>query len=317
MQSHAWPPVAVVGAGAVGCYFGGMLARAGVPVTLIGRPEHMDAVAKDGLRIEGIRLHERISVGASTSIDCTREAQVVLFCVKTVDTESVARALVPRLAPNATLLSLQNGVDNADRIFAATGFHAIPAAVYVAAQMAGPGRVAHTGLGHLILGYRAGWPRKPELGPLAAMFEHAEIPCRISDCIEPELWSKMVMNCAYNAISALGRARYGRILQSEPAREIMRRAIAEAVAVARAEGIVLSEEALVEAAFRFGGMMPEAISSTAQDIARGKTTEINSLNGFVARRGRELGISTPVNETLQALVHLLERQERPGSEGGR
>ncbi len=307
MPSNDRPAVAVVGAGAVGCYFGGMLARAGVPVVLIGRARHMEAIARDGLLFQGLRIHERIPLAASTSLEPVRGAKVVLLCVKTVDTETAAREICPLLGPEAILLNLQNGVDNVDRVFATTGIRAIPVAVYVAAAMTEPGHVTHTGRGDLIVGYRAGWPREPDLRPVAALFEQAEVPCRISDHIEVELWSKMAMNCAYNAISALARARYGRILEFEPVRAVMRSAIAETVAVARAEGVALPEPALVEAAFQLGEAMRGARSSTAQDIERGRPTEIDSLNGFIARRGAALGIPTPVNETLSALVKLREQ----------
>jgi 2-dehydropantoate 2-reductase len=143
------------------------------------------------------------------------------------------------------------------------------------------------------------------------MFERAEIPCRISDAIEAELWTKMVINCAYNAISAVTRARYGRMARFEPVRVLMRRAIAETVAVARAEGVSLSEPALVEAALRLGTEMSGALSSTAQDIAHGRHTEIDSLNGYVARRAAARGIATPVSDTLYALVKLLEESAIP------
>jgi 2-dehydropantoate 2-reductase len=307
MQADHWPAVAVVGAGAVGCYFGGMLARSGVPVTLIGRQPHMQAIARDGLHLNGLRVQERISMAVSTSIpEGVRDARVVLFAVKTVDTETAAREMHPFLSPEAAVLSFQNGVDNVDRIYSATGLRAIPAAVYVAAEMTAPGEVTQTGRGDLVVGHRAGWPREPGLKPLAAMFEHAEIPCRIADTIETELWTKMVMNCAYNAISALTRTRYGRLARFEPVRGPIERAIAETVAVARAEGVSLDEPTVVEAAFRLGAAMTRALSSTAQDIARGRPTEIDSLNGYVARRAAALGIATPVSDTLYALVKLLE-----------
>ncbi len=308
MQVHEWPPVAVVGAGAVGCYFGGMLARAGVPVTLIGRGYHMHAIERHGLRLEGLRVREQIPVAASTTLDHVRDAEVVLFCVKTVDTENTARQIAPFLRSGSALLSLQNGVDNVDRIYSGTGVRAVPVAVYVAAAMTGPGQVTHTGRGDLVIGHRAGWPAQPALPPLAAMFEHAEVPCRISDSIETELWAKIVMNCAYNAISALTRSQYGRLVRYEPVREILQRAVVETVAVARAEGVMLSEPEMTEGALRLGEAMSGATSSTAQDIARGKTTEIDSLNGYVARRGAALGVPTPVNDTLTALVKLLELQ---------
>ena len=299
--------IAVVGAGAVGCYFGGMLARSGVRVTLIGRAPHVDAIARDGLLIDGVRGKARIPIAATTSIEeGLQDAGTILFCVKTVNTETAALELRPFLGRDAAILSFQNGVDNVDRIHSAIGRHAIPVVVYVAAEMTACGRVTHTGRGDLIVGYRAGWPRHVDLEPLATMFERAEIPCRLADSIETELWTKMIMNCAYNAISALTRAQYGRMLQFAAVRHLMERAVQETVAVARAEGVMLDEPAMVEAAFGLAEKMSGATSSTAQDIARGRPTEIDSLNGYVVRRGAALGIATPVSEILVTLVKLLE-----------
>ena len=144
--------VAVVGAGAVGCYFGGMLARAGVPVTLIGRANHVDAINRDGLFLERAGFQGYVRVTADTRIDAVREATIVLLCVKTVDTETAAIALAPHLGKDALLVSFQNGVDNADRIRAAAGIDALPAVVYVAAAMSGPGRVKHYGRGDIVIG---------------------------------------------------------------------------------------------------------------------------------------------------------------------
>src|ERR1700742_1565947 len=108
--------VAVVGAGAVGCYYGGMLARAGHDVTLIGRPQHVEAIERQGLRLETQTFDERIRVSASSEGSAVRGAQLVLFCVKSNDTESAAAAIKPHLAPDAWILSLQNGVENTDRL---------------------------------------------------------------------------------------------------------------------------------------------------------------------------------------------------------
>jgi 2-dehydropantoate 2-reductase len=297
--------VVVLGAGAVGCYFGGMLARAGAPVTLIGRPHHVEALSRDGLWLESVRFQERVPVTASTTVEAARDAAVILLCVKTLDTQEAARDLAAHLSPGAVVLSLQNGVDNVERIRAAGGIEAIPAVVYVAAAMTAAGRVRHSGRGDLIVGDPWG-SRHSEVERLAALFIRAGVPCAVSSNIEADLWTKMVMNCAYNAISALGRAKYGLLAQNPGTREVLRLVVEETVAVARAAGVRFPDIDLVEAAFALGEAMREATSSTAQDVARGKRTEIDSLNGYVARRGAELGVPTPVNQTLHALVKVLE-----------
>ena len=116
------------------------------------------------------------------------------------------------------------------------------------------------------------------------------------------------MNCAYNALSALSRSKYGRIARDSGTVEVMKRVVSEAVAVGNAAGVKLSAEKMFAAVLKLGAeAMPEAVSSTAQDIARGKATEIDSLNGFLVRRGGELIVPTPVNETLTSLVKLLEQ----------
>src|SRR5215831_12731772 len=132
--------ITVVGAGAVGCYFGGMLARAGTPVTLIGRAAHVDAINRDGLFLERSDFQDHIKVQADTRVEAVRDATVVLLCVKTIDTETAAAAVAAHLATGALLVSFQNGVDNTERIERATGINAIPVVVYVAAAMTGPGR---------------------------------------------------------------------------------------------------------------------------------------------------------------------------------
>ena len=300
--------VAVVGAGAVGCYFGGMLARAGVPVTLIGRAFHVEAIQRDGLFLERRDFQECVRSDADVHIEAVRKAAIVLLCVKTVDTETAAVALAPHVGDGAILVSLQNGVDNVERIRRATGIDAIPAVVYVAVEMTGPGRVTHSGRGDLIIGELLSSTRRPgRLERVEALFTLARIPCRVSDNIAAELWTKLVINCAYNAISALGRTRYGLIKDNPLIRDVIRQVIAEVVAVATAAGVFLPDaEHLTTAALKLGQAMAEATSSTAQDLARGKPTEIDSLNGYVARCGAELGVPAPVNSTLHALVKLLE-----------
>src|SRR6266702_6846774 len=204
-----WPKIAVVGAGAVGGYFGGLLARAGAPVVMIGRPSFVDAVKKNGLFLDTLQFQESVRVEASTDLDTVRGTEIVLFSVKTTDNATTARALAPLLAPSAIVLSLQNGVDNVEQIRAAAAIEALPAVVYVAASVPEPGRVKHVGRGDLIVG-----PKNSKTEGIAMLFSRANIPCRISENIEGELWTKLVWNCALNAVSALGRANYGHIAGS-------------------------------------------------------------------------------------------------------
>jgi 2-dehydropantoate 2-reductase len=314
VENAKWPAIAVMGAGAVGCYFGGMLARAGALVTLIGRTQHVDSINRNGLLLESSRFTQYIPMSATTDVAAIRQANIILFCVKTLDTEDAARALVPYLSPGAAVISLQNGVDNVERIRAAAGLEAVAAAVYVGAEMAAPGHVKHTARGELILGDLSGQgplsdDRRRRLESLASLFNRAEVPCRVSDNVEADLWAKLIINCAYNAISALSRARYGRIARHPSMRDVMRQVVEETIAVARAAGVRMADVNYVEAAWKLAESMPGTLSSTAQDIARGKRTEIDSLNGYVARRGAELGVATPVNQTLHALVKLLEESE--------
>lgn len=298
------PRIAVLGAGAVGCYFGGMLARAGTAVTLIARQARAEAIEREGLFIDAVHFQGRVPVKASADLNFVKDADVVLFSVKTVDTESAARQLRPHMAPGALVISLQNGVDNVERIRSASGIDAVRAVVYVAAEMTAPARVKHSGRGDLIVEARA--EHADELQTISGLFERAGVPCRLSEQIEVEQWTKMVLNCAYNAISALARANYGAIAHNPLVHAVMAQAISEAVAVARAAGVPMNDVDMQAAGSKLGEAMSRATSSTAQDIVRGKPTEIDSLNGYIARRGKELGVATPVNQTLHALVKLLE-----------
>jgi 2-dehydropantoate 2-reductase len=300
-----WPRIAVVGAGAVGGYFGGLLARAGARVVMIGRPPFVEAVKKNGLFLDTLHFQESVRVEASTELGAVRGAEIVLFCVKTTDNAATARAIAPLLAPNALVLSFQNGVDNVEQIRAAAAMEALPTVVYVAASVPEPGRVKHVGRGDLVFG-----PRNEKTERVASLFSRANVPSKISDNIAGELWTKLIWNCALNAVSALGRAKYGQIAASADARKLVETVVDEVLTVARAADIhppgLEDPKAAIAGAFKIAVQMSEALSSTAQDMNRGKRTEIDSLNGYISRRGAEVGVPTPVNHALYALVKLAE-----------
>ncbi len=293
--------IAVMGAGAVGCYYGALLARAGHPVTLIGRLAHVQAVQQQGLRLQTAVLDVQVPLAASTEASAVQGADVVLFCVKSSDSEDAARQIRPFLAPGALVLTLQNGADNDDRVRTVLDASTPVAAavVYVATAMAGPGHVQHHGRGELVI---APSPRSEEV---AAQFAAAGIPTQISDNVRGALWAKLVLNCAYNALSALSQQPYGPLVQVPGVTDVIADTVAECLAVARADGVTIPGD--IGAAVRgIAATMPGQYSSTAQDLARGKPSEIDHLNGYVVRRGAALGVPTPLNRALQVLVKLAE-----------
>jgi len=303
--------VAVVGAGGVGSFYGAVLARAGNSVTLIGRAAHVHAVEQDGLRLDMAGRIEVVRLAASVDLVPLRDADLVLLCVKSTDTEEVAREMAPLLGANAVVVSLQNGVENAATIAKHVRRTVVPAAVYVATALLEPGLVKHFGRGELVIGALDATAARDAavvaaLQDLVALFATAGISVTISSDVIAELWTKLVTNCAYNAISALAQATYGELTSLPEVRAVQQAAVREVVAVAAAAGVNLPLERALQAIERIGRGMPGQRSSTAQDLARGKPSEIDHLNGFVVRRGRELGIATPVNETLHALVKLVE-----------
>jgi 2-dehydropantoate 2-reductase len=302
-SAGATPPLrfAVMGAGAVGCYFGALLARAGHAVTLIGRQAHVQAVQQQGLRLQTAALDVHVPLAASTDAAAVSGADVVLFCVKSSNSEDAARQMQPYLRPGTLVLTLQNGVDNDERVRSVldASTPVAAAAVYVATAMAGPGHVVHHGRGELVI---APSPRSDEA---ARQLTAAGIPTQISDNVRGALWAKLVLNSAYNALSALSQQPYGPLVQVPGVAQVIADIVAECLAVAAADAVTIPGD--VHAAVRgIASSMPGQYSSTAQDLARGKPTEIDHLNGYVVKRGAALGVPTPLNHALQVLVKLAE-----------
>jgi len=303
--------VAVMGAGAVGSFYGAMLARAGHAVTLIGRPAHVQAIQRDGLQLEMGSQRHSVRLDASSDAAAVAGADLVLCCVKSGDTEDAARQMAPHLGANTLVMSLQNGVGNAETLARLLPCRVIPAVVYVAVALGGPGRVCHFGRGDLAIGAMPGGtqssvPEWPTLQVLVDFFASAQVPVRIVPDVAVELWAKLLVNCAYNAISGLAQMPYARLAAQSDIGALQQDIVREVIAVAAASGVTLSLDASLDAVRRIAVGMPQQLSSTAQDMARHKPTEIDHLNGFIARRGRELGVPAPVNQTLHALVKLVE-----------
>jgi 2-dehydropantoate 2-reductase len=292
--------VGVMGAGAVGCYYGAMLAKAGHEVILAGRERFVEAVRADGLLLESGGSRTPVRIQATTDPAALESSDLILFCVKSAATETAGRQLAA-LRTDCPVLCLQNGVDNPERLAAVLGRPAVPVAVYVAVEMSGPAHVKHLGRGDLIMG---GFTRSDEV---AQAFTAAGIPVQVSAQVVTALWQKLIINCAYNALSAITRMPYGEMAKVPGATEVMADVAAEVVAVGRGVGVPLPEldmRPVLQVAVSMAGQY----SSTAQDLIRHKPTEIDYLNGYVVRQGRALGIATPANRVLVTLVRALESQ---------
>jgi 2-dehydropantoate 2-reductase len=300
-----------MGAGALGCYFGGRLAQSGAQVTLIARPAHVEAIRRDGLILESGGAKTAIRLDATTEPSGVGDADLVLVCVKSADTESAAKAIAPHLAKGAILVSLQNSIGNVERIRAQVDRPVAAGIVYTAANMPGPGHVKHTGGGSIVLGGLPAWGiDDAKLATIKQTFDAANVPVEISPSIELVLWTKLMQNCAYNAVCALTEKPYGEMAAMPEVRELMGQAGYEVVALAQRKDVPL-QATTVEAALQRVTTMATTMSSTAQDLMKGKPTEIDYLNGLIARESKALGLAAPINAALAALVKLKEQKSKP------
>lgn len=291
--------IAVMGAGAVGSYFGARLHQAGHDVVLIARPAAVDAIRLLGLRLQMKDFDGRLPMAASTDPAVAATADLVLFCVKSQDTETAGASLKDVLRRHCTVLCLQNGVDNAQRLSQVLGFPAVPAAVYVAVEMPAAGHVIHNGRGEMVIGPSPGSEKA------ARAFAQAGIAVQVTATVMHALWAKLAANCAWNALSALTQLPYGELVQRPGIEETLRGLVAECRTVAAAEGFSLPAT-LWDDIHDLSRSMSGQRSSTAQDLARGRRTEIDFINGFVVRRAAAHGIDVPLNRLLHALVRIRE-----------
>ena len=298
----------VLGAGAVGCYFGGMLARAHHDVTFIARPERATALNESGLQMDCKAFHETIAVKASSDLAILSDADLVLLSVKSLDTERTLAEIKSILPSKAVILSLQNGVANID---IATNIFVNPvyaAVVYVAAGMIDQRTMKHHGRGELLIGDPSNTVPQGDQGLLeiCKLFEGAKVPCSIAPQIKRDMWLKFLVNCSFNAISGIGQIAYGEMVKSPGIVKLIEEITKEFLAIAELEDVNITMSEALAANASIASTMATQISSTAQDLARGKMTEIDFLNGYIVELGKRHRITTPYNESVHALVKMME-----------
>ncbi len=296
--------IVVMGAGGVGGYFGARLAASGEDVRFVARGAHLDAMRRDGLKIDS-KLGDLVLKPDRTSADPADlgPADLVVIAVKLGDTDSAIDAVRPLMRDETSVVSFQNGVGAIDALTRAFGAAPVIGGVaQIAAEIAGPGHIRHTGtLARLVVGEPKGGS-SARVEALAAVAKKAGIDAIASDDITKAIWEKFVFLASFSGVTTLARRPKGVILSDPDLRQLYADALAEAVAVARGRGAALPVEH-AERALKFtDGLPAEMKSSMFGDLERGNRLEVEYLSGAVARLGAEVGVKTPVHQAIYAAL---------------
>lgn len=285
----------IMGAGGVGGYFGARLARAGESVVLIARGAHLDAIRRDGLRIrssvEGEYVVRPAAVDEARGL---KPAEMILLCVKSFDTESAVEHIRPLVGPETGILTLQNGVDNVEKIDERLGpGHAVGGAAYVFATIEGPGVIAHRFSGRIAFGELDGQTR-PRSEQLLAAFERAGVPVKLTRDIRRVMWEKYLFISAQAGMTALTRSPTGVLRESAETWRMYRMIVEELAAVAAAAGVRLGPDGVESIMKAAEALAPDTYSSLHHDLVHGKRLELEALHGHAVRLGEKLGVPTPM-----------------------
>ena len=310
--------IAVVGVGGLGGYFGGRLARSGEDVTFIARGPHLDALTRRGLEVRSV--HGDFTINPRATDDPARVGPVdlVLFLVKTYDTDSAAEDARPLFGEHTAILSLQNGVDNAERIRRVAGRgHPLGGVAYIETALEAPGVVAqYSRVQRAIVG-ELGGGLSERVERIVTAFRDAGIDAEASAHVVRELWTKWTFICALSGMTTVCREPLGAILTTPETRELFVAAMREVEAVGHAKGVSLEPD-LVARHLRFAeAQAPSLKSSMQRDAERGRPLEIEALNGRVASYGGELGVPTPVNAFVYASLLPAHRRALASRESAR
>jgi 2-dehydropantoate 2-reductase len=303
--------IAVMGAGAVGGYFGARLAAAGHDVAFIARGAHLAAMREEGLKVKSIHGDLHIRALFTSDPGEVGPVDLVLFCVKSYDTEDAAAKLAPIMGENTAVLSLQNGIDNPDKIAARWArARTLAAVVYLGAVVAAPGRLEHRAGGRIVLGDLDG-PTSATAKRVEQAFSGAKISCALSAEIRKAMWTKLVWNAPFCALSCLARANVGEILESDSLNKLAEACMEEVREAARSTGIDLAPS-VIDETFTFSKTLGDFKPSMLQDLEARKPLEHEALNGIIVRLMAEKEKKAPINEAAYAVLKFLDARIRAG-----
>jgi 2-dehydropantoate 2-reductase len=299
--------IAVMGSGAMGSLFGCLLSEAGEDVTLIDIwKEHIDAMNRRGLKITGVSGDRIVRVKATSNPSKVGPVDLTLIFVKSYDTRKVTTDALPMVGPDTIFLTLQNGLENFEQIAEVIGSDRVMAGSTThGSTLIGPGEIYHAGSGVTVIGEISG-EITDRVKTIANTFNRAEIETEVSQNIVGVIWGKILINVGINAFTALTRMRNEELLKFPEIECVIRKAVEEAVEVAKKAGVKLDVEDPVGEVFKVARITAKNKSSMLQDIERGRKTEIDAINGAIVRIGKKYGFETPVNETLTAAIKGLE-----------
>jgi len=297
--------IAVLGSGGIGGYYGALLAKRGHDVAFIARGAHLEAMQRRGLTVRTPEGESTIPVTAVADTRTLGPVDLVLFCVKSFDTEPAAQALAPLMARDTAVVTFQNGVDNVEAIASMVGSGTVLAgAVYIALQLAGPGVVLRTGgEGKIVFGELSEAVTE-RVQRIASAFQQSSIPHQVSTDINRVLWEKFLFIAGVGGVTALARSGIGPLLASLEGRKLLTTSCEEIAAVALAERVPLAADAVDRAVEQAATLPPQWRSSMARDLEDGRRLEVEALSGAVVRRGLKLGVPTPIHRTIAACLSI-------------
>jgi 2-dehydropantoate 2-reductase len=295
--------IAIIGAGGVGGYFGGRLAAAGEDVRFIARGSHLRAMQTTGLRVHSPKGDLQLpTVHATEDPASIGPCDVVLFTVKMYDVEPAAALLPPMVGRDTAVITLQNGVEAVDMLARhIPREHVAGGVAYVASVISEPGVIRHTALDTLIFGELDG-TRSARLEKFAEAGARAGFQTKLSDRIEVDLWAKFARLSVFSGMTAATRSPLGVIREDPEISAMMKAAIQESLAVARAHGVPLADPVMREIMAIVAGMPSESKSSMLEDLERGRRLELPWLSGAVVRLGREASVPTPIHQFIATVL---------------
>ncbi|MGE5252304.1 MAG: ketopantoate reductase family protein [Bacteroidota bacterium] len=307
--------ILIMGSGGVGGYYGGLLAENGHEVTFVARGAHLQAIRENGLRVKSI--FGDFNIVPASAVEDPAEAgtpDFILFSTKTYDTDDAAKAIRPAVGPGTAILSLQNGVDAAERIGSQAGMeHMLAGASWISSAVEAPGIIKQISqFRRIVLGELDGTP-SPRAQAIFDALNATGVTVELSDNILKVLWTKFVFIAAQSSIGSLTRLPVGGYRSVPETRAMMTGLMQEVASLARAQGIALDRDLIQKTMDFVDNQAPHIKPSMQVDVEAGRRTEIESMIGVIGRKGRELGIPTPIADFVYAALLPVELKARAGS----